>query len=233
MPPAFADEHAAVVHRGAEGVAQSAGKLRDRARLRIEPQHPAGPAELHQIARPVVDTAHRGSVGCDQRPIGRGGERVDGVQPLRKDARGRLGGDVIVEPNLRAADCDGKAPAGQGCQRRDWPLECPDRRCRVSAQTYQPRPVGKEQRIAVRGEILRGLACEQDLRLLERLVGLQGAVERWHGNGRLAATEETVGESAECGDHDDVPQRLSYCTKLGSALSSLKRPIRLLAMPPR
>ncbi|MEY9623925.1 hypothetical protein [Bradyrhizobium ottawaense] len=210
MPPAFADEYGAVACDGAESVAQSAGKLADRARLRIEPQQPAGPAELHQIARPVADIVQRRSIGCDQPPVGRGRQRIDGVQPLRKGGPGCLGRGVVVEPDLHAAERDGKATTGQGRQRGDRPLEAANRRCRVSGQTRQPRAIGDEQRGAVRGEILRRVAFEQDLRLLERLVGLQRPVERRHGDSRLATAEEAVGEFSDSDDHDGFPQRLSY-----------------------
>src|SRR5262249_30088047 len=97
----------------------------------------------------------------------------------------------------------------------------------------QPHAIRNEERITVDCQVFGRLAFQQRLGLLQQLIGLQRAVERRHGDGPLAAAEEAVGELADGGDHDCFPQRLSYWTKLGSAFSSLNRPIRLLAMPPR
>ena len=140
---------------------------------------------------------------------------------------------IGIDMDLGAAERHRQSAPRQDRQRGNRPVEAAQLRRGLSLETQQAGAIGEIERRAVGREILRHLALQNGLRRFQPLIGLQGPVERGDRDGRLAAAKEAVGKVAQAGDHDCLPHRLSYCTKFGSAFSSLKRPIRLLRMPPR
>ena len=81
--------------------------------------------------------------------------------------------------------------------------------------------VGEVDVDPVGGQILGRGAFEQNLGAFERLVRLQRAVERRHGDGRFAAAEKTLRKIAKNAEHYCLAHRFSYCAKVRSAPSSL------------
>ena len=81
------------------------------------------------------------------------------------------------------------------------------------SRRQQRGAVGDVERLAVGGEVLGRVELGDDLGLFQDLVRLQRAVERRHGDGRIAPPEQAVGEALQRRDHWLFPQRLSYCTK--------------------
>ena len=233
MSPAFADERRAAVRACAESIAQAVGERFDRSGRRIEQQDAPAAAALEKIGRPLVDAAALGAVGRDQHAVRRRRERVDGIEVARKERarlwRRRIGVDPHFPPLQRHSEASG-GHAGEGGDRL---IEGSDFGRRVSVEAQKPSTVGQHHIDAVGRKILRRSAFENRFRLLELLVRLQGAVERGHRDGRVAPPEETVGEFPQRADHEIRPHRFSYWTKFRSAPSSLYRPMRLLAMPPR
>ena len=125
-------------------------------------------------------------------------QRIDGVErgigeASRSAARPR--GLRTPAPRVRRARRQGRRREGQQSA-DDRPLEAarPPMPCRRSRRSRR-RPSAMKRLLAIGGEILRRLACQQGLGRFQLLVGLQCAVEGRHGDGGVAAPEKAVGES--------------------------------------
>lgn len=114
MTPALADQHGVAVGAGAEGIAEPLCQSGHGFAAGIELEHAAGPIELQQVARPIVDAACRRAVGCNQRAVFRECQRIDGVERGigERDAR-LLRRGTCVNAHFAPAECDGQAATGK------------------------------------------------------------------------------------------------------------------------
>ena len=70
--------------------------------------------------------------------------------------------------------------------------------------------IGDVDGLAVGREVLGGIERCDGFGAFKDLVGLQRAVERWNGDGRVAAPKEAIRKISQGLDHAVFPQRLSY-----------------------
>ena len=222
VPPAFADQRAVGRGRDAEGIAETARQNLDLPGREIDRQQPSSRSAAHQVVRPARWRLFGRTVGRKQRTGRRGRKRIHrchvgagdddvliGIPRCRKDA------------HLASVERCGEPPIRQCTQRRHVAVETPHRLCCVVGEAQDIRAIGDVERATVAREIVRLFEFSRDFGVFENLVWLQCAIERRHGDRSVTAAENAVREISQRGDHDVFPQRRSYCTKFGSAFSSL------------
>ncbi|WP_281077009.1 hypothetical protein [Variovorax paradoxus] len=157
--------------------------------------------------------------GCAGPPDRKSGGEGEGAAGLRE----RVGGGAVgrEQQHLRAAERQREPSAGRRRQRRDRALEAPYLDGHATVEPVQ-RMSGRDPQHAVgHREVVDVGELGHHLGVVERAVGLEHAIHHRHRDGGAAAPEQAVGETAKGVEHQAVLQRRSYCTKSGSAPSSL------------
>ncbi len=222
VPPAFADEEVAARGADAERIAQPGSQRAYAAAFEIEHKHAPAAAAFHQIVHPLAVRTRRRPVGGDQRPARPRPQRVDRMhRGIVECHGGRRRGRRREYPYLAPVQSDRDAAIRQAAQCGDGAIETPDLGAGGAVEAQDRSAVGDVERLAVGGEVFGRVELPDDLGLFQHLVRLQRAVERRHGDGRIAPSQQAVGEIFQGRDHLLFPQRRSYWTKPGSAPSSL------------